>query len=242
MTPRRHDGAGEVRHGVRRQARRATASPRATRAVVDTAGHRHRARRGQVVRVAVGARRRLRAQPTPAQLLDAGQPAPTPASRRNAEIACCRAEGVERVGTMSDRDFLVAGLALYAGEGAKTDGSVQLRQQRSTHHPDCSSPGFGAYFDVVESKFRVRLYLHVGLDLAAATDFWCDLTGIPPSQFYRPYRAVADPSIRRTKHVMGCPGVVLRSRSPIAVSWGWSGRYCHLLPFRGSSVGRATGC
>jgi hypothetical protein len=33
------------------------------------------------------------------------------------------------------------------------------------------------------------------------------LTGIPPAQFVKPYRAVPDPSIRRAKHVHGCVGV-----------------------------------
>ena len=60
------------------------------------------------------------------------------------------------------------------------------------------------FFEVDESRLRVRLYLHVGLDLATAIAFWSALTGIPPSQFVKPYRAVPDPSIRRAKHVHGC--------------------------------------
>ena len=39
-----------------------------------------------------------------------------------AQIAALNAEGIERIGTLSDDAFLVAGVALYAGEGAKTDG------------------------------------------------------------------------------------------------------------------------
>ena len=55
---------------------------------------------------------------------------------------------------------------------------------------------------------RLRLYLHEGLDLDAANEFWSDLTGIPIDRFRAPYRAVPDPSIRRSKHPMGCPAVV----------------------------------
>ena len=33
------------------------------------------------------------------------------------------------------------------------------------------------------------------------------MTGIPESQFVKPYQAVADPSIRNAKHVHGCVGV-----------------------------------
>jgi hypothetical protein len=34
------------------------------------------------------------------------------------------------------------------------------------------------FFEVDESRLRVRLYLHEGLDLAAAIAFWSALTGI----------------------------------------------------------------
>jgi hypothetical protein len=60
---------------------------------------------------------------------------------------------------------------------------------------------------VDEGRLRIKLYLHEDLDLDAVNDFWSELTGIPISQFNKPYRAVADPSIRVTKHPMGCPGV-----------------------------------
>jgi hypothetical protein len=63
------------------------------------------------------------------------------------------------------------------------------------------------FFPIDESRLRVRLYLHQGLDLTGATAFWCQLTGIPESQFSKPYRAVPDPSIRHAKHVHGCVGV-----------------------------------
>jgi hypothetical protein len=66
---------------------------------------------------------------------------------------------------LSEREFLVAGAALDAGEGSKRDGSGCL----------------------------VRLLV--------------ELTGIPPSQFQKPYRAVPDPSIRHTKHVHGCASI-----------------------------------
>jgi hypothetical protein len=69
------------------------------------------------------------------------------------------------------------------------------------------------FFDVDESKWRIKLYLHEGLDLESAIAFWSALTGIPPSQFHKPYRALADPTRRKSKHVMGCPGVSYISAS-----------------------------
>jgi hypothetical protein len=63
------------------------------------------------------------------------------------------------------------------------------------------------FFDIDETRLRVRLYLHQGLDLDASVAYWSALTGIPPSQFQKPYRAVPDPSIRHTKHVHGCVSI-----------------------------------
>jgi len=126
--------------------------------------------------------------------------------RKQAEIDRLVEEGRARVGQLSEREFLMAGVALYAGEGAKGDGAVIFAN---------SDPRMIAFFccwlreffDVDESRLRVRLYLHQGLDLAAATTYWSRVTGIPESQFARPYRAVPDPSIRRAKHVHGCASI-----------------------------------
>jgi hypothetical protein len=126
--------------------------------------------------------------------------------RKLAETERLVEEGRARIGRLSEREFLVAGVALYAGEGSKRDGSVLFAN---------SDPRMVAFFcswlrhffQVDESRLRVRLYLHQGLDLAAAVAFWSVLTGIPESQFAKPYRAVPDPSIRNAKHVHGCVGI-----------------------------------
>jgi hypothetical protein len=65
-----------------------------------------------------------------------------------------------------------------------------------------------AYFDIDESRLRVSVYLHQGLDLEVAEAHWSEITGVPRAQFRAPYRAMADPSIRTTKHVNGCCYVV----------------------------------
>ena len=62
-------------------------------------------------------------------------------------------------------------------------------------------------YPVDEARLRLALYLHQGLDLAAATAYWSALTGIPEAQLTKPYRAVPDRSIRRAKHVHGCGSV-----------------------------------
>jgi transcriptional regulator with XRE-family HTH domain len=46
--------------------------------------------------------------------------------RKQQEIEALLAEGRRRVGDLDEREFLVAGAALYAGEGSKGDGRVKF--------------------------------------------------------------------------------------------------------------------
>jgi transcriptional regulator with XRE-family HTH domain len=122
------------------------------------------------------------------------------------EIDRLRRDGRERVGQLSEREFLIAGIALYAGEGGKRDGKVTFANT-DPRMIDFFCRWLRHFFVIDESRLRVALYLHEGLDLDAAIAFWSALTAIPPSQFTKPYRAVADSSIRGARHRFGCPAV-----------------------------------
>jgi hypothetical protein len=120
-----------------------------------------------------------------------------------AEIEECDRLGVERIGNLSDEAFFAAGIALYAGEGSKTDGAVLFANS------DEAMVRFFCvwlrhYFSIDESRLRIRVYLHEGLDLGAAHEFWSDATGVPVGQFQKPYRAAADATRRHNKHEHGC--------------------------------------
>ena len=122
------------------------------------------------------------------------------------QIERCREEASAWVGSLSERDRFIAGIALYAGEGAKTDGAVKFTNS------DPRMIGFflawlREFFDLDEGRLRLWLYLHDGLDLDAAMAFWSTLTDVPLDQFGKPYRATPDPSIRRSKHPEGCLSV-----------------------------------
>jgi transcriptional regulator with XRE-family HTH domain len=140
--------------------------------------------------------------------------APRPSSlrvRKLAEIERLDAEGVATVAAMSERELLLVGTALYIGEGFKRDGLVGM-----ANTDPLVLRAFVTWlrsFGVDERRLRVRLYLHEGLDLDAAERFWSDLLEVPRSQFRQPYRAVADPSRRRSKHVFGCPAVTYADSS-----------------------------
>jgi hypothetical protein len=123
--------------------------------------------------------------------------------RKQGEIERLLEEGRVRIGRLSEREFLVAGVALYAGEGTKRDGAVRFANSdpRMIVFFCC---WLRRFFEIDESRLRVCLYLHEGLDLVATIAYWSALTAIPPSQFVKPYRAVPDPTIRHAKHVHGC--------------------------------------
>ena len=126
--------------------------------------------------------------------------------RKVAEIEELLEDGMRRIGSLSEREFLMAGTMLYAGEGAKRDGNLLLANS-DPRMVSFFCTWLRHFFVVDESRLRVRLYLHQGLDLDGAVRFWSELTAIPADQFIKPYRAVADPSIRSSKHPMGFPAV-----------------------------------
>jgi hypothetical protein len=155
---------------------------------------------------------------------------------RLAEIEQLRGEGVARIGELSRKEFLVAGTALYAGEGSKSDGRLAFAN---------SDPRMilffvtwlRTFFIVDETRLRLKLYLHEGLDLDAANEFWAELTGIPRSQFGVPYRAIPDSSIRSKKHPLGCPSVVYNCSRTHRAIMGLVEALLTCPGFRGSTIG-----
>jgi Homeodomain-like domain len=119
------------------------------------------------------------------------------------QIERLNAEGEQRIGTLSSREFLVAGVALYAGEGSKTGHEVKFANTDPLM-VEFFCAWLRRFFDIDESRVRVRVYLHQGLDLDAAEAHWSEVTGVPRRQFGKAYRAVPNPTIRRTKHAFGC--------------------------------------
>jgi transposase len=127
--------------------------------------------------------------------------------RKAAEIEECQRDGRATVDTLSDREFLMAGIALYAGEGGKTERNGVRFTNSDPRQIAFFCRWLRYFFDIDERRLRVVLYLHDGLDLRAATAHWSAVTLVPPAQFTKPYRAVADGGIRNAKHVHGCATV-----------------------------------
>lgn len=123
--------------------------------------------------------------------------------RKQAEIEAMDARGRERLSVLEEQAFLAAGAALYAGEGSKREGCVSF----ANSDPRMISffcAWLRRFFEIDESRLRLCLYLHEGLDLEGAMAHWSAVTGIPRHQLIKPYRATADPAIKTAKHVHGC--------------------------------------
>lgn len=162
--------------------------------------------------------------------------------RKLAEIEEMNRWGTEQIGELSDKEFLVAGAALYWGEGHKTDGEAAL----ANTDPDAIRlfvAWMRQFFDIEESRWRGSTYLHQGLDLDAAQQHWAQVSGIPVSQFHAPYRAVPDATIRLTKHEYGCFTARYGSaRVHRAVMGVVRALVSSSVTVRGSSIGRARRC
>jgi hypothetical protein len=111
--------------------------------------------------------------------------------------------GRHLIGELGWKAFLVAGVALYAGEGSKTYGSVAFANTDPAMI-EFFCTWLRTVFSIDESRLRVAVYLHQGLDINKAEEFWSSLTGVPRQQFTKPYRAIPDPTIRTNKHAYGC--------------------------------------
>ena len=129
--------------------------------------------------------------------------------RKAAQIEQLRLEGLNRLSDLNEQAFLAAGAALYAGEGSKTDGDVVFANS-DPRMVLFFCAWLRRFFTIDESRLRARVYLHEGLDLSEAIEFWSAITQIPTSQFGKAYRAAADSSIRHNKHRHGCAYVCYR--------------------------------
>jgi hypothetical protein len=69
----------------------------------------------------------------------------------------------------------MAGVMLYAGEGAKRDGNLLLANS-DPRMISLFCAWLRHFFEIDESRLRVRLYLHQGLDLDAAVLYGCSRT------------------------------------------------------------------
>jgi len=108
---------------------------------------------------------------------------------RTARRQAVRDKAAAQIGTLTDREVLIAGAVAYWCEGSKSksyrpEGRVVIIN---------SDPGlillflrFLAVGDVTPDRLICQVHIHESADVDAAHRFWLDLTGVPADQFRRP--------------------------------------------------------
>ena len=96
-------------------------------------------------------------------------------------------EEKEKIFPLTERDFFIAGLFLYWGEGAKT-----LSKEVSVSNTDPSIINFFLdwayrYLKVSKGKICVTLHLYNDMDIKKEISFWSEKIDIPKNQFSKPY-------------------------------------------------------
>lgn len=130
---------------------------------------------------------------------------------------------LREVGFLHIRDRFIAGIALYAGEGSKTDRQIGFAN---------SNPAlirfmmdwFRVYCKIPEEKYRGAIWIHEGLNIHKAKQFWSKITGIPQFQFYKTYIAKNKKStkkIRKNIHQYGVFSIRVNSSSIHRRLIGW---------------------
>jgi transposase len=99
-----------------------------------------------------------------------------------------RAAAAGQIGVLSKREILIAGAIAYWCEGAKS------KPHRRTEHVVFinSDPGLVKFFlrflneaGVELAQLRFRVHIHETADVAAAEEFWQNVTGAGSAQFHR---------------------------------------------------------
>ena len=107
---------------------------------------------------------------------------------REARREEARAAAAGQIGTLSKREILIAGAIAYWCEGAKS--KPHRRQDRVVFIN--SDPGLIKFFlrflreaGVEPARLRFRVHIHETADVAAAEQFWRNVTAADPGQFQR---------------------------------------------------------
>jgi hypothetical protein len=149
---------------------------------------------------------------------------------RAARQQAARDKAAAEVGTLKDREVLIAGAIAYWCEGSK---SKPYRRAANRVIFINSDPALIAFFlsflavaGVAPDRLICRVHIHESADVAAAQQFWLDQTGLPAEQFRQPILKRHNPKTVRKNtgdDYHGCLIVaVRRSTDPYLSIEGWA--------------------
>ncbi|GHH87355.1 hypothetical protein [Streptomyces capitiformicae] len=107
---------------------------------------------------------------------------------RDEERQRTKAAATQEMGTMTDRDLFIAGVALYWAEGSK-DKPYDRRENVLFVNSDPGVIGiYMAWLDLLgvePERRRYRVMIHMTADVEGAKRYWADLVGVDVSTFQR---------------------------------------------------------
>lgn len=132
-------------------------------------------------------------------------------------------EGVKQIGKMTQRDKFIAGIALYQGEGSKTNNAVEF----TNSNPETIKfmvNWICEFCSIDKSNLKFSLWLHDNLCESKAINFWCKLLKIESLQFGKTYFAknkINSPKIRKNIHQFGIIKIRLYNSAKLRLILGW---------------------
>lgn len=132
-------------------------------------------------------------------------------------------EARKKLGRLDKRDRFLAGIALYAAEGDKTDGKGGLANS-DPRIIKFMMQWFKEFCDIPDSKFRGAIWLHEGRNEEKAKRYWSQLTGIPINQFHKTYVAenkTKSRKIRKNIHEYGVFAIRFSDSERHRLIMGW---------------------
>lgn len=103
-------------------------------------------------------------------------------------INIIRKQSIMQIGSLSNRDKFITGIALYAAEGNKMDGKGGFANADPLLIKFMMD-WLVEFAKIPLSRLRGAIWLHENLDEDNAKQYWSNLTGIPLQQFHKTYKS-----------------------------------------------------
>ena len=132
-------------------------------------------------------------------------------------------EGKKEVGALNKKERLIAGAALYLGDGSKGDKEVDF----SNSNPKIIKfmmRWLREFCQIPEDRFRGAIWIHDNLDELKARKYWSTITDIPLPHFHKSYIVKNKTKSRKIRKKLHEHGVFAIRISSVAIQrkiLGW---------------------
>ncbi len=122
--------------------------------------------------------------------------------------------GLRRIGSLTARELMLIGAALYWGEGTKSDNNGKGPTLAFANSDPTMVKVYLQFvrkiFNVPNTKIRGGIHLYPATDVAKARKYWADTTKLPPDRFYVTTMVSRLSAGKRNPHLLPYGTVTLR--------------------------------